>query len=143
MKCAKATRRGPRSSSRDSTRRKATVIMRHHHAAVLLAFLLAAPAAAQVPAAPPRPPRPPRPPYVSSMREKLPFEEKEQKTFTLANATDLDLSNIAGDVTVAAGKGTEAIIEVTKRGYGTSQEEARQQLSLVEVRFESASGRGE
>src|SRR5512142_10445 len=111
--------------------------MRHHYlSAVLLAFAVAVPASAQVPPEPPRPPRPPRPPHVSSMHEKLPFEEKEQKTFTLTNATDLDLSNIAGDITVTAGKGSDALIQVTKLGYGQSQEEAKRQLSLVEVRFE-------
>lgn len=118
--------------------------MQHHYlSAVLLAFVVAVPASAQVPPEPPRPPRPPRPPHVSAMREKLPFQEKEQKTFTLANATDLDLSNIAGDITVAAGKGNDAVIEVTKYGYGTSQDEAKRQLSLVEVRFDQSAGRGE
>jgi hypothetical protein len=118
--------------------------MRHQYSsAVLLAFVLAVPAAAQVPPEPPRPPRPPRPPHVSSMRERLPFEEKEQKTFTLSNAADLDLSNIAGDITVTAGRGNDAIIEVTKHGYGNSQEDAKRQLGFVEVRFDQSGGRGE
>ena len=67
------------------------------------------------------------------MRERFPFEEIERKTLTVNGVTELDLSNISGNVTIAAGGGRDATIEVTKRGYGESAEEAKRQLAMTDV----------
>lgn len=128
--------------------------MRRPIIALIAAVALAAPgfttaALAQVPDPPrtPRPERPPKPPdtykYRYEKREKAAFEETERKSLTVGNVTELDLSNISGDIVISAGGGREATIEYTKRGYGDTAEEARYQLSLVDVSLNVTDGRGE
>lgn len=120
----------------------------------MLAAVTAAPARAQQ--APPAPPAPsvpptvqpapaPKPPKVHiSERSKGRFEEVERQTLKVAGVTELELSNISGDIVITVGSGRDATIEVTKRGYGDSADEAREQLSYVEARLNTtAGGRGD
>src|SRR5512132_2601185 len=74
---------------------------------------------AQVPPAPPTPetprvPRPPRPPR--DRHDQAPFEETDRKTLTVGRAIELELSNIAGDITIVPGSGQDASIEYTRHG---------------------------
>jgi DUF4097 and DUF4098 domain-containing protein YvlB len=72
-------------------------------------------------------------------------EETERITRTLkigANG-ELDLSNIAGDITVTRGRGTEAEIEIVKTARGRTVEDAKQMLGLVQVEINDRSGRAE
>jgi hypothetical protein len=104
-------------------------------------------ASAQVPPAPPTPPetprmRTPRPPRMG-VEDHGRFEETDRKTLTVPQASELELSNIAGDVVIVAGGGRDATIEYTRHGYGDTQEEARQQLAQVEVNLTMSGGRAE
>jgi hypothetical protein len=56
---------------------------------------------------------------------------------------EIDLSNVAGDISVVAGGGDEAIVEVTRRGFGATQEDAKFQLSLLEVAVDRRGPRAE
>jgi DUF4097 and DUF4098 domain-containing protein YvlB len=78
-----------------------------------------------------------------SERSKGRFEEVERQTLKVPGATELDLSNISGDIVITAGGGRDAVIEVTKRGYGNTRDEARQQLSYVEARLDTIGSRGD
>jgi hypothetical protein len=92
-----------------------------------------------------QPSKPPRPPKVSvGDRDNARFEEVERQTLRVPNVTQLDLSNISGDIVINAGSGSEAVVEVVKRGFGETQQEAREQLSYLDVRLHvSEGGRGE
>lgn len=124
--------------------------MSKHLLALFLVCCVAVPAAsAQVPPTPPAPPTPetprvraPRPPRMG-IEDHGRFEETDRKTLTVPQATELELSNIAGDVVIVAGGGRDAVIEYIRHGYGDTQEEARQQLAQVEVSLTVTNGRGE
>lgn len=94
----------------------------------ILALALAAPAMAQVP---PKPPNPPK-----GRQAEARFEETERQTLHVPNVTELELSNISGDIVISPASGKNATIEVVKRGFGDTQEEARDQLSVLGVRLE-------
>jgi hypothetical protein len=122
--------------------------MRKHLFVLVALFALAAPsvAAAQVPPPTPQTPRPPRPPKVphSGGWEHGPqgrFEETDRQTLTVGNAIEIELSNIAGDITIVPGSGRNASIEYTRRGFGDSQEEAKHQLEMLTVTM-TVSGEG-
>ncbi len=104
-------------------------------------------ASAQVPPVPPTPetarvPRPPRPPREARARARWAFEETDKKTLTVSHATELDLSNIAGDIVVVPGSGQDATIEYTRHGFGDTQEEAKRQVAMLEVSLNVIDGRG-
>lgn len=106
---------------------------------VWLALALgAAPALAQVT---PNRPKPPKPPKASQGQAR--FEETERQTLHVPNVTELELSNISGDIVISPGGGRDATVEVVKHGYGDTREEAREQLSFLNVRLAvSERGRG-
>jgi putative adhesin len=115
---------------------------------VVMGLGLAGPAvSAQVPPVPPTPetprvPRVPRPPRDD--RDRGRYEETDRKTLTLARATELELSNLSGDIVVLPGNGPDARIEYTRHGYGDTPEEARRQLGLLEVNLTTGGdGRGQ
>lgn len=117
---------------------------------VVVSCVLASPAAlAQVPPPPPTPetPRVPRTPRLARVpmfiEDRGRFEETDRKTLTVPQATDLELSNIAGDIVILAGSGRDATIEYTRHGFGDTQEEAKQQLALVDVSLNVTGGHGE
>lgn len=71
--------------------------------------------------------------------------QTERFTRTLkigANGT-IDLSNIAGDVVITAGGGSEATLEVVKTARGRTVEDAKELLQLVAVEVTERGGRAE
>src|SRR5574338_89103 len=122
------------------------------HLLALFAFCSAlafSAASAQVPPAPPVPRTPetprvrtPRPPRMA-VEERGRFEETDRKTLTVPQVTELELTNIAADITIVPGGGRDATVEYTRRGYGDTQDQAREQLAQVEVNLSVTNGRGE
>ena len=55
----------------------------------------------------------------------------------------LDISNIAGDITITRSGGNEARIEVVKTAHARTAEDAREMLGLVQVDVAERNGRGE
>jgi DUF4097 and DUF4098 domain-containing protein YvlB len=70
-------------------------------------------------------------------------EQIERKTLQLSGMTSLDLANIAGDITVVRGGGSDASVEVIKTARAGSDEEARELLQLVDVVSGVRNGRGD
>jgi hypothetical protein len=119
--------------------------MRKHPFVFVALFVLVAPvlAEAQVPPPPPPTPRTPRVPH-SGDWDRGPsgrFEETDRKTLTVGNVVELDLANIAGDITVVPGAGRNASIEYTRHGFGDTPEEAKRQLEMLDVTM-TVSGEG-
>ena len=90
------------------------------------------------PAAAPQPPQRPHPPkdrdrhrddkgWVSSEPERI------ANTFKVGENGSLRIGNIAGDVTVSAGSGSEIQVEAVKRGRGKTEDEARARRDDVQV----------
>lgn len=69
--------------------------------------------------------------------------ERTTKTLRLGANGQLDLSNIAGDITITAGGGSDATIEIVKTARARTADEAREMLQLVQVDVAERSGRGE
>jgi hypothetical protein len=82
------------------------------------------------------------PAIAEPQRERNRNEQTERftRTFKLGPSGQIDLGNIAGDITVTAG-GSEVSIEVVKRARGTSDADAAEQLKLVEVEISERAGR--
>lgn len=80
---------------------------------------------------------------VSYQRGREEQTERFTKTVKIGSAGEVDLSNIAGDITITGGGGTDAVIEVVKTSRANSAEEAREMLQLVEVAITERSGRAE
>lgn len=76
-------------------------------------------------------------------RNRVEETNRETKTARIGANGLLELKNIAGDITISAGSGDTATIEITKVARGTSAEDAREQLGLVTVEMEERSGRAE
>ena len=72
-------------------------------------------------------------------------EQTERTTKVVKLGTDgaLVLGNIAGDITVTRGGGTEATIEIVKTARGRTPEDAKEMLALVPVEITERSGRVE
>jgi DUF4097 and DUF4098 domain-containing protein YvlB len=72
-------------------------------------------------------------------------EKTEQftKTVKLGANGAVDVSNIAGDITITRGNGSDAVIEVTKRARARTPEEAQELLQLVQVEITDRAGRTE
>lgn len=73
------------------------------------------------------------------------FEQSDSKTHTVKVGANglIELRNIAGDITVTAGGGDTATIEVLKVARGSSDADARAQLALVTVDVVERGGRVE
>ncbi|HEX5476046.1 MAG TPA: DUF4097 family beta strand repeat-containing protein [Vicinamibacterales bacterium] len=69
--------------------------------------------------------------------------ERSTKTLHIGETGELDISNIAGDITVTRGGGDVATVEVIKTARADSGEGARAMLQLVEVAIADRPGRGE
>ena len=76
-------------------------------------------------------------------RERSSQVERFTRTLKLGPNGQLVVSNLAGDITVTAGGGDTATIEVVKTARSRSDEDAREQLKLVEVEITERAGRGE
>jgi hypothetical protein len=68
---------------------------------------------------------------------------RETRTVKVGAAGLIELRNIAGDITVTAGGGDTATIEIIKTARGSSAADAREQLGLVPVEVIERSGRVE
>jgi hypothetical protein len=69
--------------------------------------------------------------------------ERFTKTVRIGATGQIDVSNIAGDITVTRGGGSDATIEVTKVSRGRSIDDARGMLPLVRVEITERGGRVE
>jgi DUF4097 and DUF4098 domain-containing protein YvlB len=69
--------------------------------------------------------------------------ERFTKTVPLGANGQIDISNIAGDITVTRGGGSDATIEVTKVSRGRTVDDAREMLPLVSVEITERAGRVE
>ena len=59
--------------------------------------------------------------------------ERTTKTFRLGASGTLTLGNIAGDITVTRGTGSETVVEIVKTAHGRDTADARELLQLVTV----------
>jgi DUF4097 and DUF4098 domain-containing protein YvlB len=67
--------------------------------------------------------------------------ERQSKRFKVGEAGSLRLSNLAGDVTVTGGGGSEIQIDAVKYGKGRSDAEARGQFDFVEITMQQSGSR--
>jgi len=83
------------------------------------------------------------PAVAESQRDRNRNEQTERitRSFKLGPNGQIDLGNIAGDITVTGGGGDEVSIEVVKRARGTSDADATEQLKLVNVEISERAGR--
>lgn len=69
--------------------------------------------------------------------------ERFTKTVRIGANGELDVANIAGDIVISRGGGSEATIEVVKTSRGNSVDDAREMLQLVQVDITERAGRAE
>ena len=69
--------------------------------------------------------------------------ERSTKTVAIGASGELDVANIAGDITVTRGSGTDATVEVIKTARARSAEDAKAMLPLVQVDIVDRAGRAE
>lgn len=72
-------------------------------------------------------------------------EQTERTTKTLKLGSDglLELGNIAGDITVTRGSGSDATVEIVKTAHGRDTADAKELLQLVQVDVTERAGRAE
>lgn len=66
--------------------------------------------------------------------------ERQTKSFKVGDRGDIDASNIAGDITITRGTGSEVTIETIKRSRSRSVDEAKAMLALVQVEITERNG---
>jgi len=69
--------------------------------------------------------------------------ERTTKTLRLGSDGMLELGNIAGDITVTRGSGSETSVEIVKTARGRDMDDVREQLQMVTVDVMERSGRAE
>ena len=69
--------------------------------------------------------------------------ERTTRTLKLGSNGSLDLGNIAGDITVTRGGGSDATVEIVKVARGLDAGDARELLNLVTVDVTERNGRAE
>ena len=69
--------------------------------------------------------------------------DKFTRTVRIGSDGTLDVSNIAGDITVSRGSGGEAKIDVVRTARGRDDADAKEQLSLTRVDINEGNGRAE
>ena len=69
--------------------------------------------------------------------------ERFTKTVKIGPTGEIELANIAGDIVIARGGGNDAVIEVVKTSRGSSVEDAREMLQMVNVNVIERPGRAE
>ena len=69
--------------------------------------------------------------------------DKFSRTVRIGSDGTLDVSNIAGDITVSRGSGSEARIDVVRTARGRDDADAKEQLSLTRVDINEGNGRAE
>jgi len=92
-------------------------------------------------------PQPARPPRVFVQGRDRDGREEQTETFKksvhLGSSGEIDISNIAGDITFSRGGGNDATIEVVKIARGRTIEEAKEVLPLVRVEITERGNRAE
>ena len=69
--------------------------------------------------------------------------ERITRTLKVGSSGDLDVANIAGDITITRGGGNDVNIEIIKTARGRSDDEAREMLQLVEIDIVERANRAE
>jgi hypothetical protein len=69
--------------------------------------------------------------------------DRQTRTFRIGADGELSLGNIAGDIVVTRGGGSEVTLEIVKTARARTVEEAREMLRLVEVSAVERNGRAE
>jgi DUF4097 and DUF4098 domain-containing protein YvlB len=69
--------------------------------------------------------------------------ERTTKTVHIGSDGSLDLANIAGDITVTRGGGSDATVEIVKTARGRDANDSRDLLSIVTVDVNERNGRAE
>ena len=69
--------------------------------------------------------------------------DRQTRTLKLGTEGELALGNIAGDITVTRGGGSEATVEIVKTARARTADEAREMLRLVDVTVSERNGRAE
>jgi hypothetical protein len=69
--------------------------------------------------------------------------ERTTKTVHIGSDGSLDLANIAGDITVTRGGGSDATVEIVKTARGRDANDTRDLLSIVTVDVNERNGRAE
>lgn len=59
--------------------------------------------------------------------------ERTTRTLKIGASGSIDVSNVAGDITITRGGGSDAVIEIVKTARARSDAEAKEQLGLVQV----------
>lgn len=66
--------------------------------------------------------------------------DRQTRSFKVGDRGDVDVSNIAGDVTITRGSGSEVTIETIKRSRSRSADEAKEMLAAVQVEVSERNG---
>jgi DUF4097 and DUF4098 domain-containing protein YvlB len=69
--------------------------------------------------------------------------DRQTRTFKVGAQGEIDVSNLAGDITVTRGGGNDAAVEIVKRARARTADEAREMLGLVQVNVTERNGRVE
>ncbi len=69
--------------------------------------------------------------------------ERSTKTVKIGANGEMDIANIAGDITITRGSGADANIEIVKTAHARTADEARELLPLVQVDVVERAGRAE
>lgn len=67
--------------------------------------------------------------------------DRETRTLTLGANGSLDLKNISGDITVSAGSGRDAVVEILRRSRARTDADAKLGLERVKVRVDQRGDR--
>jgi DUF4097 and DUF4098 domain-containing protein YvlB len=81
--------------------------------------------------------------YQRRADERVEQTDRQTRTLRLGSNGILDLSNIAGDITITRGGGSDATIEIVKIARGRTAEDARELLQLVQVEVAERGARAE
>jgi DUF4097 and DUF4098 domain-containing protein YvlB len=69
--------------------------------------------------------------------------DRQTRTLKLGANGELSLQNIAGDITVTKGNGSDTTIEIVKTAHARTADEAKAQLGVVNVSITERNGRAE
>ena len=69
--------------------------------------------------------------------------ERITRTFRLGATGELDLANVAGDITITRSTGTDIALEVIKTARGRTDDDAKEMLQLVQIDIVERAGRAE
>jgi len=79
--------------------------------------------------------------YQGGRNQRVEQSDRRMHSAKIGAAGTLDLRNIAGDITVTAGPGDTAAVEIVRTARGASDADAREQLALVRLAIAETAGR--